>query len=89
MNLEKSHKKEWINGMLKIFSSDDKFKGRLEASMPLYGLRWAMIVLNEFLPDIIAKRINASKFNFLKKETIFDNQLKKAKNYCNQVMKYT
>ena len=27
------------------------FRARLNAFYPLFGLRWALIVLNEFLPD--------------------------------------
>ena len=33
-----------------FFGGDAHFKGRLEAYLPLFGLRWVLIVLNEFLP---------------------------------------
>ena len=35
----------------RFFGDDEEFKARLEAYLPLFGLRWALIVLNEFLPQ--------------------------------------
>ena len=33
------------------FGDDAQFEARLDAYLPLFGLRWALIVLNEFLPQ--------------------------------------
>jgi len=49
MNLSAELKEKWQEAMLVLFSHDNQFGSRLKAAMPLYGLRWAMIVLNEFL----------------------------------------
>ena len=71
--------------MLGIFSDDLHSENRLNAAMPLYGFRWALIVLNEFLPGFVEKRMEASKvknYNLKKTQEI---QLKKAKNYCRDV----
>jgi hypothetical protein len=40
-------------------ATDADFKRRLALSFPLYGLRWALIVLNEFLPERWAVRAHA------------------------------
>ena len=51
----------------------------------LYGLRWAMIVLNEFLPGFAERRREAGEsenYNLEKSQKI---QLKKAKHYCDSV----
>ena len=37
--------------VLPVFSSDEDFRGRLNFLYPLVGLRWCMILLNEFLPE--------------------------------------
>ncbi len=42
-----------------IFSDDPQFGRRLDLLKPLYALRWAMIVLNEFLPEKWAQRAYA------------------------------
>ena len=34
-----------------LYGHDPTFRPRLNALYPLFGLRWALIVLNEFLPD--------------------------------------
>ena len=70
---------------MKLFSDDPYFEERLNASMPLYGMRWALIVLNEFLPEMVQKRRNANgskPYDLKKRQKI---QLQKAKRYCIQV----
>ena len=46
----------WQNAMLKLFADDPDFARRLNVAMPLYGMRWIMILLNEFLPGIAERR---------------------------------
>ena len=46
----------WQNAMLKLFADDPDFAHRLNVAMPLYGMRWIMILLNEFLPGIAERR---------------------------------
>ena len=72
----------WKNSMLKLFSNDLNFKNRLQAALPLFGMRWIMILLNEFLPGLIEKRKKASNVNNYDKNMIRETQLKKAKKYC-------
>ena len=75
----------WKTAMVGLFSADPDFESRLETAMPLYGLRWAMIVLNEFLPGFAEKRKNAGKtctYDFEKYRNI---QLRKATRYCERV----
>ena len=50
MNLSEKKKKYWIDGISQIFCSKDKFfMKRLNSAFPLYGLRWCLISLNEYL----------------------------------------
>lgn len=49
--LSPAERAEWLNGCLSQFCGDPGFATRLEAQMPLYGLRWCLILLNEFLPE--------------------------------------
>ena len=85
MNLNRKLIDKWIMAMLNIFSIEPEFEDRLKAAMPIYGLRWAMIVLNEFLPDFAKRRREAGRvknYNLEKSQKI---QLKKAKHYCRNV----
>lgn len=44
-------------GALELYGAgDDTFSARLAAAEPLFRLKWALIVLNEFLPDVWARR---------------------------------
>ena len=71
--------------MLDIFGSEPYFNERLNAAMPFYGLRWAMIVLNEFLPGFAVRRKNAGEIGSYNLEQTRKVQLKKAKHYCEKV----
>jgi hypothetical protein len=85
LNLNTELKEKWQEAMLGIFSDDLHFENRLNAAMPLYGLRWAMIVLNEFLPEFAKRRreaVGVENYNLEKSQKI---QLKKAKHYCRNV----
>jgi Phosphotransferase enzyme family len=45
---------------LECFGDDEQLPARLRAAYPLYGLRWCMILLNEFLPDHLERRMFAA-----------------------------
>ena len=85
MNLNTELKEKWQKAMLELFSNDPQFESRLNAAIPLYGLRWAMIVLNEFLPGYTDRRQKACEsdsYDPLKSQII---QLDKAKQICSKV----
>ena len=46
---------------LAIYGEDASFGARLEALYPLFGLRWALILLNEFLPNRWRLRVAAGE----------------------------
>ena len=85
MELHPDLASKWKNSMLDIFGSEPDFIERLNAAMPLCGLRWAMIVLNEFLPGFSLRRKNAGGINSYTLEQTRKVQLKKAKHYCEKV----
>ena len=45
--------------MAALFGGDPGFAVRLNAQLPLYGLRWCAILLNEFLPARWQRRVFA------------------------------
>ena len=67
----------FYRGMVKIFHADEKFERRLLNLLPLYGIRWALILLNEFLPERWQARIFAGETASW--EEIKKQQLKKAR----------
>jgi len=85
MKLNTNLKEKWKQAMLELTSDDHYFKARFNAAMPLYGLRWAMIVLNEFLPGFAERRKEAGELENYNLEKSQKKQLKKAKYYCDKV----
>ena len=82
MELKDVHKKKWVEEALKIFSKDSEIKSRFQAAWPLYGMRWILIILNEFREDGWKKRRIATLVHKLDREKILKLQLQKAMNLC-------
>jgi len=51
MNLRPAQGRAYLDGLRGIFAADPGFASRLDLLFPLVGLRWCLILLNEFLPE--------------------------------------
>ena len=49
--MEGGERERFRNVALEIYGEDEHFAARLSALYPLFGLRWGLILLNEFLPQ--------------------------------------
>ena len=85
MNLNRGLTDKWKIAMLNIFSGDSQFEDRLNVALPLYGLRWALIILNEFLPGFADRRKAAGETGTYNIDKIRRIQLKKSQYYCDKV----
>jgi thiamine kinase-like enzyme len=77
MNLSEEQKQQFITGISLIYNHDSSFLSRFQYTFPLFGLRWALILLNEFIPAFWQNRQHAEAH-----QNHFDaksNQLKRAK----------
>ena len=79
MNLTQELKTRWLNGAKSIFMDDPSFIGRLDVFLPLIGIRWCLILLNEFLPSALARRVNADPSRLESTVSLLANQLRKSK----------
>lgn len=77
MDLTAQLKQRFLDIMHGEFRADATFAARLRASLPLYALRWTMILLNEFWPERWARRVMAGTQG--DRETILRRQLAKAR----------
>ena len=59
MSLDANAQQRWISEAKKLFADDSNFGLRLNALYPLYAIRWALIMLNEYRSDKIKNRLNA------------------------------
>ena len=59
MNMSALTRLRFAQGARSLFSKDPDFATRLRRHHPLFGLRWCTIMLNEFLPEGIARRCHA------------------------------
>jgi hypothetical protein len=56
MSLTENLKRRFVDGMTGVFSDDPQFQIRLKALYPLFGLKWCLIFLNEFIPMDMQRR---------------------------------
>jgi len=56
MQLSLAERRRFVEGVTARFAGDPGFYRRLELTFPLYGIRWALIMLNEFVPALRARR---------------------------------
>lgn len=56
MELSESARHSYTERMLDCFSADRGLPDRLALSYPLFGLKWCMILLNEFVPKFLERR---------------------------------
>jgi len=77
MHLTDELQQRFLRGVTDIFAVDPALPHRLRACMPLYGLRWTMILLNEFLPERWQRRLAAGSSG--SRPDVLRRQLAKAK----------
>lgn len=79
MQLSSLHKTLFINKASGLYQErDGSFLKRLHALFPLFGLRWVLILLNEFLPGQWEKRARAYHYSPAQRPAIQLRQLNKA-----------
>lgn len=61
MQLSAAERRQFVHGVTGLYGADEAFAARLRVCYPLYGIRWTLIILNEFLPQLWARRAFAGK----------------------------
>jgi hypothetical protein len=80
MKLTERQKELFLDPMHVYFQSRDPlYAVRLNALLPLYAARWTVIILSEFIPEHWLHRVASDRYALEEKETVLDQQLKKAK----------
>lgn len=59
MALTDAQKKQFIEGISSVYRNDPQFLTRFRYTWPLFGLRWTLILLNEFIPAFWQNRQHA------------------------------
>ena len=59
--LESPQRKHFRQAATRLYGSDPAFASRLSAYLPLFGLRWVLILLNEFIPERWQRRLLAGE----------------------------
>lgn len=85
MDLTFEMKQRFVTGVANNFSDDETWKARLTTLFPLFGLVWILIILNEFLPAVWARRLAAGRVQENEKLKIQQAQLEKAERYLRRV----
>lgn len=84
MALSDPLKRNFVHKMLDAFAEDRQLAQRVKIAYPLFGLKWCMIFLNEFIPDDFSRRAYAAG-DPLDTDKIRKEQLRKAKSLCQKI----
>ena len=79
MALSEPMKEVFVRWMLDAFKENNRLIDRLKVVYPLFGLKWCMIFLNEFIPSDFTRRAYAAG-NPLDRDQVRKEQLRKARN---------
>ncbi|WP_320173210.1 phosphotransferase [Maridesulfovibrio sp.] len=83
MDLSAQQMVTFFAGMKNIFERDESFVLRFKSYLPLFHLKWSMILLNEFISQHLERREFASG-DVGKHKTLRAQQLEKAENFLNK-----
>jgi hypothetical protein len=86
MNLDENETRLWSRSLKEIYGSGPGFDKRFSAYFSLFGIRWALIILNEFLKIRMAHRLNAEPDRMERLDEIRILQLKKASNLLSKIV---
>ena len=59
MQLSSIQQRDFVEAVIPIFRDDPELGKRFALQFPLWGLKWCAIILNEFIPDFLARRVFA------------------------------
>lgn len=79
VNLSEDLQKYFMQNAYPVFEGAHSVRSRLEIQFPLWGLKWCMILLNEFIPEHLARRGFALQHNESALHEVQMRQLTKAK----------
>ena len=85
MTLNDDHKKRWVKNSFLIFKNTEEMRQRFHAAWPLYGMRWAMILLNEFRKDGWEKKIHVDEHIEQHHKMTLNIQIDKANAICDLI----
>lgn len=85
MVLSDQQKQRFIGGIANVYQTDTTFLTRFQYTLELFGLRWTLIFLNEFLPEFWQNRQHAAVHANQAEAKI--NQLKRARATLQTVQK--
>jgi len=63
MDLNEDLKRRFVQNLLDHFADHSRLAKRVESLYPLFGLKWCLIFLNEFIPEDLLRRGFASENN--------------------------
>jgi len=84
MSLSLELKKKFVSAVMRRFADSPGLGARLESVYPLFGLKWCLIMLNEFLPAELLRRRFAATAG-VDRSVVQTRQLAKARTMLNRI----
>jgi fructosamine-3-kinase len=81
--MQAAQRERFRSAALEIYAEDPSFGPRLKALYPLFGLRWTLILLNEFLPEGWRRRSAAGEME--SRTEVKARQLARAREFASHI----
>lgn len=78
MSLDESLKHYFIDEVTVALAADTMLRHRLTWLFPFIGLTWALIVLNEFIPEVWTRRVASGSVKEEQRNAVYQQQLNKS-----------
>jgi hypothetical protein len=88
MALSTKTRRFWRDSATAIFNADHDFSARLMAYLPLFGLRWCLIILNAFLKSEMSQLTDADPQQKMSHDHLCGQQLSKAKALLQEIKEH-
>lgn len=84
MVLDERLKQQFVTGILEVFKECGPLKHRVKILYPIFGLKWCLIFLNEFISEDLRRR-DFAQTKTMDKQAMRQEQLSKAKKMLNKI----
>jgi len=83
MNIDEKWKQIFVKKILQNFDQDESLVTRIKLVYPLFGMKWCLILLNEFLPEFLQRRRLAGEYSADK--NILEIQMQKTQKMLHKI----
>jgi len=89
MQLSSVQQDQWLMGARELFAQREGFMQRLDSTLPFFGYKWCLILLNEFMSKNLEQKVRTGRHSEDELTSVQRTQLQKARHLLTSLRKYS